>query len=273
MGVRITFKEGRDVFGNAKDAGSYISNPVIGGGGFPAYGTVLSTLYGVDYEIGVYFVLNGVTYYSYSCDVNSVADGVGGSFYDWTNATYVTAKTSVFYTDFTGGSSYVTVLGNQYTCSTWDYVDYFHDGAGSYNVYYHYTYAAQMGDFIYNDGTPSGNSVQLPDSNFYNYQSWSSTDYFHDGSCGFYTSLVNETFVQNGDYIYNDGTSGTATTTLPDAISYAYQTWDSISYYWQDSAGNWYFVYQNYWYADYGDYITDIDGASYYWDGNGGYYT
>jgi hypothetical protein len=189
-----------------------VSFPSGGGGGVPAEGTILSTLYGTTFPIaqgGQYIYIGDFSadFENQNCDVNIVADGVGGSYTDWGNVSNIVYKTSFIGNDNTiGGSSISTPVGS-FTTATWDSQDFYHDGTGGWTTTPVNPVNASAGDYIGNDPSNGNGELEVPSGNntFFVYGSFSGTNYYYDGSGGYYTSPIWVTFVSDGDFIWNDG--------------------------------------------------------------------
>lgn len=241
---------------------------------FPPLGTILSTSYVVEFPPangGGTVDINSTLYPNQNCDVNLIADGVGGSYYDWANAFNVIYKP--LGSSITGemGTYYVTINGYNYSSGTYSN-SYYHDGSGSfyadgtssYNTY---------GEFITSDNIAGNNYISTPMGSFA-YEGWDGNNYYHDGSGGYYSNYINFAQVPDNAYIGNDGTAGSSSTEVPSGSGnyYAYTSWSSKDYYFQLSG----YTYQEFvntnFTANYGDYITSDGTYTYYWDGTGGYY-
>lgn len=190
----------------------------VANGNFPAAGTILYTQYGAVYPASEGGSSNTVVELSLPfdnsvCDVNIVADGFGGSYYDWDNVTNITyIDSGVFLADdINGGSTaiYISELNGYY--GNGDYLSrtFFHDGTGSYYIQYgNYTYTA-FGYYYGGNGiggtfspveVPSGSSV-FWDSNTYDEYAARA-----DGSGGYTWAMENVQYYSDGTFIYNDGT-------------------------------------------------------------------
>jgi len=173
--------------------GNIVSFPSVPAG-FPAYGTVLSTASGVTYEQAIYeaysaFLVNNV--YTYNCDVNTVADGVGGSFIDWANAVNIYPKNNgIFIATSTNDfpANPVAVAGNYYNSGAYPDTNEVHDGTGS-------IITVGAGTFVYypegQNITSAGsidNTTEVPagSNNFYSNGSYTDYMYVWDGWGSFY---------------------------------------------------------------------------------------
>lgn len=241
---------------------------------YPPAGTILSTSYVVEfpsaYGGGTVYV-NGTYYPNQNCDVNLIADGVGGSYDDWANAFNIIYKPlgSSIYGEM--GTSYVTINGNNYSSGSYSN-NYYHDGSGSYYSDGSSSYNT-YGEFITSDSNSGSNTIYTPVGSFA-YESWSGYSYYHDGSGSYYSNMDGYSQASDGTFIGTDSAGGTNQTEVPSGNSnyYTYSSWSSIDYYFQLSGNTYSSTYQGVMSANYGDYITSDGTYTYYWDGTGGYY-
>lgn len=203
------------IVGDGFGTGSFVFGEVAsgGGGGIPPAGTILSTLYGTTYPTAyggttVYVGMLTNSYENQNCDVNIVADGLGGSYTDWTNATNIVYKTSFIGNDNMPGSSSVSTPVGNYTYASWDSLNYYHDGTGSYTTSGVNYSESGAGSYIGNDPSNGNGEMEVPSGStfYFAYGSYSGTNYYYDGSGGYYASPNWVTFVSDGDFITNDGT-------------------------------------------------------------------
>lgn len=165
----------------------------------PPYGTLIqnypSRLKLVS-EGGGYVVFNGTNYPNTIWNVNELANGIGGTFYDWENAAFVQYETGQI---GSGSSSSAPIIINGY--------DY---GAGcsySYNVYHDGmggTYDEGTGGSCTGSGTyitSSSTNTYLSISGTSHISGYIPTTYYHDGSGGYYSTTENAVYYNNGTYI------------------------------------------------------------------------
>lgn len=135
------------------------------GGGFPAYGTYNSTLYGTPYETGSTVTVAMNSYYNQTCDVIVKNDGAGGTYTDWATATniqYVTnGNTIVLGVSQSHQTAPVTIWGTSYNTSTAEGYNYYHNGSGGYYVE-DYNVTSNYGTTLVDDYTNSQST-----SNYY----------------------------------------------------------------------------------------------------------
>lgn len=271
MSVRFQYAGDKDISASRASGASVFKLPVIGGS-FPEYGTLIETLYLEPIPTangGLTLEINGTYYLTQTATVNRIADGVGGSLLDWPNAydvNYVTNGTTI-----TSVSGYTTVEIDANYYNNGEYTTtYFHSGEGSYysdttSSYYPY------GTYLTDTGSGS-NSISTPVGS-YTYESWDNKLYYTDGGSGYYVDTINYASSSYGDYIGNDGTSGSNSTEVPSGSYnyFSYETWTSTDYYY-DGSSNYYVYRADLTSASYGDFITNDGTYDYYWDGSGGYY-
>jgi len=205
IGFGISSGTSRNGFGNI------VSFPSVPAGN-PAEGTILSTLYATTYPVAqggleLFVGALGNYYASQNCDVNVVADGSGGSYTDWVNATNVVYKTTYIGNDGTAGGNSITTPVGDFTHTSWDSLNYYHDGTGSFSTSPVNLYSAGAGTYIGQDTSGGNLQIAVPSSNGdYQYGTYDGSNYYYDGTGGYYTSLYGVNIsVSNGDFIYNDG--------------------------------------------------------------------
>jgi hypothetical protein len=277
--------------------GSSVFAPGAVGGGYPAYGTTLSTGYGVDYETGANAYSNILANFVYTetCDVDTKADGVGGSFIDWANATNIQFKP--YGTHIADGSAigmYPVEVpsgsGTYYASALSDDSEEIHNGTGQAII-------IPIGfDHYYSNGTviyehnenltievPSG-SANLEDDGLtdnYEYQ-WNGTGGYNDmyiNTTGSYYAAGTEINPGLRFNSYNQHMADVPSTSgnlYPDGKTYEYAYyWDGSGGYYDDVTGNLLGSYH-----PFHQFISDQDcptvgtsgvGLGYYWDGYGGY--
>jgi hypothetical protein len=195
----------------------------------PAEGTILNTLYATTYlssEGGSELFVGalGNYYANQNCDVNVVADGSGGSYTDWANATNIVYKTTYIGNDNTAGGNSISTPVGTFTHSSWDSLDYYHDGTGSFSTSPVNPYSAGSGTYIGQDSVSGDLSLEVPSSSgsFWIYGSSSGSNYYYDGAGGYYTSPYGISItVSDGGFIYNDsGTSDYYWTVSGTSVTY-----------------------------------------------------
>lgn len=260
-----------------------------GGGGFPPFGTVLGTNYQVPYEIGadVYSGYLAAFVKTQYCDVNTVADGVGGSFYDWSNATNIN-----FYSNGTHIADGPAIWFNSIEVPTGsgiygntklsDDSEEVHDGMGGIIINpIGWDPIGSAGHLIYTYDTQQLSEIPSGSGN-----------YWHNGKSDVYKYTTNAYGTYDGPSFdstvgnyYNAGTevsdtlrysNGNIQTEVP---SGSMMMWPNGKYYiasyvWDGIGGNYIegaFMIGGSWYP-YGDFITNDGMYDYYWDGAGGYF-
>ena len=279
--------------------GSSVFAPGVVGGGYPAYGTVLSTAYGVDYEVGANAYSNILANFVYtqSCNVNTKADGFGGSYVDWYNATSTQYKpVGTFIADSSINFPDVPVevpsgSGIYYNSGEWSNTEEQHNGSGGINTVGTNGFGRHPnGTVIYThsvnntEEVPSGSAHLEDDGKTDNYE------YRWDGTGGYNDVYINTTgsYFANGTEVttgslrydsYNQHMADVPSTSgnlYPDGKTYEY------TYYWNGNGGYYGDVTGNLIgsYHPFHQFISDQDcptvgtsgvGLGYYWDGNGGY--
>ena len=275
-------------------SGSSVFAPVSGGGGYPAYGTVLSTAYGVDYENGAtaYSGILANSVYTEICDVDTKADGVGGSYVDWANATNIQYKAAGTFIatsteDIAGNSTDVPVSsGNYYAYGSYSDRNEVHSGAGGIDT-------VGAGTFTY---YPNGTYIAyaydstsyVPSSSVNPFSNGSYSNYVWDGTGG-YTTAGAGSYYTNGTEV--DGglryTTSNEQTEVPSGSGANYDNgkYNQDTYYWDGSGGSYASTLAGNpqgSYFPFGQFITDQNcpaigtssvGLGYYWDGYNGWFT
>ena len=256
----------------------------------PPYGTVLSTSYSVDYEVG------GTAYSSYlatfvftqTCNVDIMADGAGGSFIAWYSATLISYKPNG--THIADGPNIwfnsievPTGSGLYYNTKMSDDSEEVHDGMGGTVINpIGWDTMGSAGHLIYTYDDPLMSEIPTGSSN-----------YWANGKVDVYKYVTNQFGTYDGpvyDSQYGDyhpvGTEVSDTLRFPngniqtEVPSGSMMYWDNGTYYiasyvWNGSGGNYIdgaFVTGGSYYS-YGDFIYNDGMNDYYWDGYGGYYT
>jgi hypothetical protein len=240
---------------------------------FPEEGTILSTEYGVEFPVaegGQFVYYQDTNYPNETVDVNIVADGSGGSYYDWTNTTNKQYKTSVF-TTYTSNTEDIIIDGVNWGAGCTYYGDVYHDGNGWY-----YEVGTSGGCTSYNthitDGGSGSNEISTP-IGMWAYQTWTDVNYYHDGSGGYYADYNYDFTASVDEPIGTDYTSGSNSREVPDfsGVYYSYEIWDSVNLFY-DGYGSYYSTYNYTYVASWGDEITNDGTYTYFWDGTGYYF-
>ena len=178
-----------------KGFGNIVSFPSVPAG-FPAFGTVLSTAYGVTYEQGAipyvaYSTFLALNVDTYDCDVNTIADGVGGSFIDWANAVNISPKPNGTFIatgidDFPDGA--VLVANNYYNSGYYTDTNEVHDGAGSIDTVGAGTFVYYPNLTVITGAYNQDNTTEVPNgsSNWYQNGTYIAYNYVWDGNGSFY---------------------------------------------------------------------------------------
>lgn len=281
IGLGISSGRSRKGFGNIV---SFPSVPA----GFPAYGTVLSTASGVTYEqvgYSAYSTILASQVYTYNCDVDTVADGAGGSFIDWANAVNIYPKNNgTFIATSTNNfpDNAVLVDANYYNSGAYTDTNEVHNGTGTIN-----TVGAGMFEY-YPNGTvitsagSQNNNTEVPSSSNNYWFNGTYTDYMYvwDGWGSFYQ----DGGTSSGSY-YSAGTEvdeslryniESLETEVPSSsASYHPNGKENFdSYYWNgngNASSNNYNPHGSF--HPHGTYIYYDNNFDYYWNGVGGYYT
>jgi len=294
MAVRLKFANDLNIFGSSRGAGGFLSTPVLIGGGYPAYGTVLSTAYGVDYEDGSSQVYSGILaswFYSKTCDVDTKADGSGGSFVDFGSASNIQFKANGTFVatsseDIAGNAQEVPFgSSNYYNSGSYSDRNEVHNGSGNIDTVGTGTFTLFLNGtvivFAYNEETyvPSPNGTAYANGQYSNYV-W-------DGNGG-YGTAGDGSYYSNGTEV-DSGlryTTSNEQTEVPPASGVYYDNgkFNQDTYLWNGSggytgggvAGN-----PQGSFFPFGQFITDNDcptigvsgvGLGYFWDGNNGWY-
>ena len=289
MAVRLKFGNDLNIFGGSRGAGGFLSTPVSAGGGYPAYGTVLSTANGVDYETGatVFSSILDDSVYNQICDVETKADGVGGSYVDWANATNIQYKAvGTFIATSTENlpSQPVEVPSSSgYYYDSGVYLDQNdeHNGSGGIQTVGTGTFVPYgNGTFIVYGGTAQ---TEVPSSSGNYYDNGQHYDYVWDGNGG-YTSAYSGSYYNGTEVSASLRTNIQALQTEVPTSSNAYYDngqHSADTYLW-NGAGSYTSSSISYdSYFPFGTFITDQNcptigvsgiGLGYYWDGNNGNY-
>ena len=249
---------------------------------YPPYGTELTRSSGVDYTDGFNVEIEGVIYYANTADFLTLADGFGGSYNIWENVTARPADTLIAPR---GVDINITICpdGNcgpyQVEYGT-EYAYWVGNGTDLYTTFDGFTLA--YGDEItrdvnyYTENT-SGGQVQFPDGNFV-YNTTFQYAYFYDGSGGYYSDIIPESFGLFYPNEYPTGMQAYESFYISELEGTAYQTtWPTGRYadlFWDGSGGYGSTSYNGDYYA-YGTEILSISSSINIfipeWDnGNGG---
>jgi len=281
-------------------SGSSIFAPVSGGGGgYPAYGTVLSTGYGVDYENGATQAYSSILahwVYTQTCDVDTKADGSGGSFVDFGSASNIQFKANGTFVatsseDLDGNTQQVpSSSGNYYNSGSYTDRNEVHNGTGGINTVGAGTFTYfTNGTYITGNGSDS-NYVQVPAGGS-NYENGTgvSHNWVWDGNGGYrnedsgYGSYYSNGTEVDASLRY---TTFNAQTEVPPYSSAYYDNgkvyqdtykWDGSGGYTTGAvAGNpqgSFFPFGQFITTDNCPNIGDFNqSVAYYWDGNNGWY-
>ena len=264
------------LIGDGFGSGAFVFGEVLGvAPSFPPYGTFIETLYGIEVPIsagGGYVTYNSTEYPNQRAEVDSLADGAGGSFLDWANRRDTYLKNGETFLTETTYSPEIVIDGTSYGYGCTYVNDLVHDGDGGYSSVSVSGGCSNYGTYITSGGSGE-NQISTP-VGMWTYQAWDSINYYHDGLGGFYGE-PNYTFNASvDDYIGTDNTPGNSSTEVPSWSGnyFSYETWDGVNYYY-DGSGGYYSTYIYTYVAISGDFITNDGSYDYYWDGTGGYYT
>lgn len=291
MSVWFKYPSDKDIT-TGHPSGSSVFAPVSGGGGFPPYGTVLYTDYTVTYQNGTeqYSSITGNFVKTQNCDVQVLADGVGGSFYDWGNATNIQYKPygEVVASD---GASWETnpveIPSGSYNFINSGYYasgkNEIHDGMGNLIFEGIGTFAHYSAGSFTGASNPVANTTECPpsSSNYVDNGTGYEYPYLWDGTGGYYESVTGNFYGSH----YSNGTevdssfrynNANLQSEVPDPSGYFVDNgkYEIYTYYWDGYGGvsSGYFGIGGSFY-NWGDYIYNDGTYDYYWDGYGGYYT
>jgi len=231
---------------------------------FPEYGEFIETLTAQEYPIaqgGGELTINGTTYPNQVADVNRLADGVGGSFLDWTNVSNVAYKSNGNAITTASGSHSVTINGTNYTVGSYT-TTYYHNGSGGYYESSDNSYSS-YGTYITSQ-TGITSYINIAGTDYLNGSY--DTVYYSDGVGSYYSNNENGSYTSYGTLIvgFNNQTE------VPSSSGNYFDNGTTNDYY-HDGSGSSYTSTGGSYYS-YGEYIANIDGYNFYWDGNGGYY-
>lgn len=267
MRFRYRSPNDKSIFSGGFGSVASFNEPSSGGPSYPEAGTILSTEYGVTYPIangGSSVTYGGIDYPNQNCDVNVVANGSGGSYYDWINATNIAYKTGTF-TTYTSSSADIIINGTSYGAGCTYYGDVNHNGSGGYEEV---GTSGGCATGLITTGGSGSNSISTPVGSF-TYETWDNIEYYHDGMGGYTSSYVNYNQATDGTYIGTDSNGGTDQLEVPTGSSsyWTYGTYVAIDYYYQLD-GNTYNGIKDYSgsLVNDGDYIYFDGTYDYYWN-------
>ena len=153
-------------------------------------------------------VINGTSYgsgCSYSGDVEHNGSGGYNEINQSGGCAYYGQPIT---TDSNAGSNTISTPIGSYAYETWTGNEWFHDGYGGYYNVHTGVMTYGNGAYIGNDGISGGYSIEVPSGSgyYFTYYSWTSKDYYYNGSGGYYTADQGTWNASYGDYIRNDGT-------------------------------------------------------------------
>lgn len=261
------------LIGDGFGSGSFTFGEVAGG--FLPYGTFIQTLNNQTYPIsegGSYFdsPVDGTTDIpNQKATVNELANGTGGVFLDWDNASNIEFIYNgvVFYVfdewlDYESGNT-VNVNGVDYF-SQRHKNDYRHNGSGGYDAGYSNLSFKPYGTFIVSidsqSEVPSGSGNYAPNGLVNNY--------YHDGNGGSY-SVTTGAYYSSGLDTNITGFDVAIQLEVPSGSGSYFNTGQSSGYYW-DGSGGVYSATKGTPYAD-GTFIYNDGMNNYYWNGYGGW--
>lgn len=262
MSVRLKYAGDKSISAGRSGGASIFSLP--GGASFPEYGEFIETLTAQEYPIaqgGGELTINGNTYPNQVADVNRLADGVGGSFLDWTNVSNVAYKSNGNTITTASGSHSVTINGTNYAVGSYT-TTYYHNGSGGYYESSDNSYSPYGTYLTSQTGITSYINIAGTDYINGSYD----TVYYSDGAGSYYSSNENASYTSYGTFIvgFNNQTE------VPSGSSSYFDNGTTNDFYHDGSGGSYTSTGGSYY--TYGDYITYDGSYNYYWDGNGGYY-
>ena len=290
MSVWFKYAGDKDITPGHPGGSSVFAPPAGGGGGFPAYGTVLSTAYGVDYDIGydAYSTYLATLVKTQICDVNTVADGVGGSFVDWSSATMINYKSYGLNVAYGPNIWFYPIevptgSGNYYNVKKSDDSEEIHDGTGGLAIIpIGFDYLGTVNQVIFTFTV--GQTVEIPPGSS---QYWNNgLDDNYSYNCDGLGSYTGPNFTGVSGSLYPNGQEVDTSlrynlfnwqSEIPPASGQFFdngkhevhtQFWDGVGGYYDDISPN---SPTGSYYA-YGTYIYNDGTYDYYWDGFGGYY-
>ena len=167
-------------------------------------------------------VING-TSYGAGCSYSGEVEHNGSGGYNEINQSGGCSYAGSFITnDGNGGSLTISTPIGLYAYETWTGNEWLHDGSGGYYSVHTGVTTYSNGAFIGNDPNGGYYNTEVPNGNgnYFTYYTWSSRDYFYNGSLGYYSQDQNTWSASYGTFITYDG---------------------SYNYYW-DGYGGFYYI-------------------------------
>jgi hypothetical protein len=259
-----------------------------GGGGYPPYGNFIRTEYGVPFGGGEsrYSSTLGQNIYNQHCDVNVLADGSGGEFYDWSNATNVgyyeegTAIGTLPNSSHLFGNLEVPDgSGNYYPNQrSVGYSEEWNGGGEITEVPYGGLADLEWGYVYAAHNVEQQAEVPQGSSNYYGNGLTDYNNYIANGIGGWTEDYVETlgSYHGNGTEVDSNLRSNTANaqTEVPTSSGNYYNNGATQfdTYVWDGNGGYFYTNLSDGSYYASGTFIYNDGMGDYYWDGNGGYY-
>jgi hypothetical protein len=165
--------------------GSIVSFPSVPVS-FPEYGTLVMNHPYWEKTVaqgGSYVDVGNILYPNSIWNVNELADGIGGTFFDWANAVFQYYKT-----DFISQQGYssdpIIIDSVNYGSSCYTTYDVYHDGFGGTSSVNYMGGCTSSGTYITNGSIPT--YINISGTNYQN--GYVPVTYYHDGSGGYYQS-------------------------------------------------------------------------------------
>lgn len=235
---------------------------------YPPYGTLLNTLYGIDYTVnGPQATIGDVNYYANFADRYSYADGEGGEFDEYQNIVEKDQGTTFLSTP---QNNYVYICPDT-VCNNYAYqegtYDYYWVGDGlNYSEQFNGT-SLTYGDEIARDTilSPdvSGSSIEVPPSSGSYWPNYCYIQgYYYDGDISYYTSAIPESIGQFWPYETPVGSEESGMLFIEELLTY-WPNGKSYPYLW-DGYGGYYTGNATGSYVPYGTVITAVTDSSQY---------
>lgn len=200
MSLRLIYAGETDIFIGRSGGGSVVFSPpvTVTPPSYPEYGTLIQSHTGRLRQVsegGSYVSYNGSDFANSYWDVNELANGTGGSFFDWNSAVFSYYATGQF-DSYSDSSQPIVINGTSYGggCSYSGSVN--HDGNGGYYTEGTGGGCISSGEVITTVSNPTYLSIDGSD-----YQNgYDVVTYRHDGSGSYYTSSQ-ITYYSSGTYI------------------------------------------------------------------------
>lgn len=154
-----------------------------------------------------YVTINGTSYPNGSYSTDYFHDGMGGSYSSGSNS--YSSNGDFITSDSNSGSNSISTPAGSFVYESWTGHNYYHDGMGGYYSSLVGYSQASDGTFIGNDGMAGSNTTEVPSGsgNYFQYHSWSSTDYYFQLSgYTYYGTQQGTSTASYGQYITFDGT-------------------------------------------------------------------